>query len=56
MCDAVGVNGIGIGMSPRQAAELRMMSQLNSEGIQGAQQDQFVWAAEDAYCPQLKGR
>ena len=55
VCDAKGVTGIGIGMNPRQVAEFRTIAQLNAEGIQGAQQDQFVWAASDAYCPQLKG-
>lgn len=56
VCDAAGVNGVGIGISPRQAAEWAIANKIDSEGYHDGQGADFIRASEDVYCPELKGR
>jgi hypothetical protein len=53
-CDAYGQGKFGIGISPYQAAMIRLNGDLSSQGLSPAQMSQLMRDAITVYCPEWK--
>jgi hypothetical protein len=51
-CDAIGQVGFGIGISPRQAAMLKLNADLSGQGFNQHDMSQIMLDATRVYCPQ----